>query len=391
MHDRAPRLLAALLGCAAFLTFWAAPAAAEDFPPAPPLPALDPLAAPADDAPPPAEAPEAPDAPAPADAAPDPVDAPADAAVILEDVTAQPEAAPTTRMTRGKPARWYVGVEAGVGLYDDPDGIMGLPVAGAPPSYSWSPISHDPGFAARLTVGHYWKQCQRLELRGSYQGWSADSSQTGRFGFSNVPGGAVIPSPTSMATLENEAHLWSLEFNWWKTIPSSQRSRFSWGLGARVISLTDKAIAKDWVGLAPDAYLEGKARNTLWALQAMGAWHLRPTRRFQIDVIGKVLGGALNRDLSEKDTSIVTGGPTSNAKRERTDFGWGAEAEVKATWRPWARVGITASYTLLFLDDVSRGHEILDFSQAATGSLQITDAKDSMLVHSFFLGVHFDI
>ena len=79
--------------------------------------------------------------------------------------------------------------------------------------------AHDPGFAARLTVGRYWKPCQRLELRGSYQGWSSDARQTGRFGFSNVAGGAVIPSPTSMATLENEAHLWSVEFNWWRTSP----------------------------------------------------------------------------------------------------------------------------------------------------------------------------
>ena len=322
--------------------------------------------------------------------------APADTAVAVDDVVLDDvtlEAVPTTApvLRRGKPVRWYVEAEIGAGIYPDPEGIMGLnPGAGITP-YSWDQNDFDGGGAIRLNVGRHIRRCERVELRMSWQGWQQDSRQTGRFGFSQTPGGAVMVSPTSEATLENEVYLGSIEFNWWKTIPGPRTSRFAWGLGGRVISLIDKAIAKDWVGLAPNAYLEGKARNTLWAAQAMGAWHLRPSSRFEFAFIGKALAGALNRDLTEKDTSIVTGGATTNAERERTDFGWGLEGEVRAMWRPWARVGITASYTVLFLDEVSRGHEILDFSQAATGSIQIQDAKDSVVVHTLYFGVHFDI
>lgn len=325
---------------------------------------------------------EAPAEPAPAE--------PAAPEVMLEDVTVA-EPTRTRVLRRGTPARWYVELELGAGVYPDPEGIIGLdPGAGLMP-YRWDLNEFDAGGAIRANVGRYIRPCERLELRGSFQGWEEDSRQTGRFGFSPTPGAAPIVSPTSAATLENEVRLWSVEVNWWKTIPGSRRSRFSWGLGGRVIGLTDKASAKDWVGLAADAYLEGKARNTLWAGQVMGAWHLRPNDRFELAVIGKGLFGALNRDLSEKDTSIVTGGPTSDAERERTDFGWGLEGEVRATWRPWARVGFTLAYTALFLDDVSRGHEILDFSQAATGSVQINDAKDSVVVHTLYFGVHLDI
>ncbi|MDF1701657.1 MAG: hypothetical protein P1V36_10925, partial [Planctomycetota bacterium] len=336
------------------------------------------------------DAPPAGDAPAldTAAAADEVTSAPA----VLDDVTmpAAGTTAPTLR--RGKPASWYVGLEAGAGIHDDPEGLLGLAPPGGRPAFDWGENDFDPGFAGRVTVGRYLRACERIELRGSFQNWSADSRQTGRlFGFTPTPGGALAVSPAATATLENEVDLWSLELNWWKTIPSARTSRFSWGLGARVVSLTDTASAKDWVGLAANSYLEGEARNTFWAGQLMGAWHLRPSSRFEFAVIGQLLGGALNRDLTEKDTSIVTGGPTVNAERERTDFSWGVEGEVRAMWRPWARVGITASYTVLFLDDTSRGHEILDFTQAATGSVQINDVTDSTIVHTLYFGVHFDI
>lgn len=349
----APRLFTAALGALALLVGAALPAYAEDAPAA--------------------------DAPA------------SDPAVVLEDVTVEEVSVDACCLTRRTRPRWYAELEIGAGIYPDPEGILGLPIGRAAMPYDWDLNDFDAGGAIRATVSKYTRGCDRIELRGSYQGWQADSRQTGRFGFSQTPGGAVQISPTSEATLENEVDLWSVEFNWWKAQRGSRTSFFAWGLGGRVIGLTDTGIAKDWVGLAPGAYLEGKARNTLWAGQVMGAWHLRPSRKFEFAVVGKALAGALNRDLSEKDASIVTGGATTDAERERTDFGWGLEGEVRAMWKPWARVGFTASYTILFLDDVSRGHEILDFSQAATGSVQIQDVKDSVVVHTFYFGVHFDL
>ena len=343
----APRLFAAAALVTGFLVAGASPALAEDAPPPP-------------------------------------------SATVLEDVTVPAAGKTGCCLTRRTP-RYTIGIEGGAGIYPDPEGILGLPIGRAAMPYDWDRNDFDLGPALRATVTRHLGGCDRLELRGSYQWWDADSRQTGRFGYSQTPGAVTIVSPTSEATLENEVRLWSVELNWWKNAASLRTSSFAWGVGARVIGLTDKGIAKDWVGLAPGAYLEGKARNTLWAGQLMGAWNLRPNRRFELSVIGKALAGAMNRDMTEKDTSIVTGGATTNAEREETDFGWGLEGEIRAVWRPWNRVGLSAAYTVLFLDEVSRGHEILDFSQAATGSIQIQDAKDSVVIHTFYFGIQFDL
>ena len=125
--------------------------------------------------------------------------------------------------------------------------------------------------------------------------------------------------------------------------------------------------------------------------EVMAAYRGRPSRQLSWSVSGKALLGWMNRDMTETDTSIVTGGPTTNGAREETGFSWGFELEVSALWRVMSRIGITASYTLLYLDEVSRVENALDFAQAATGSLQMKDATDSALIHAFFVGVRIDI
>ncbi len=354
---------------------------ADEFPPAPPLTLEE---DPADDGGAPIE--EA--APATVTTSGDPMAA-SPGTITFDDATVTTTTAPRRLRRR---STWSLGIEVGTGWYPEPEGIIGVTPPAGTTLFNWDANDLAAGIGARLTVTRALRGCDRLEFRGSYMGWSDDSSQTGRFGFRPTPGGALTLSPVATATLESEVDLWSLEVNWWKPLGGSGRSRFEWGFGARVVSLTDTATAKNWAGLAgAAANLEGEAQNTLWAGQAMGAWRLQPTRSLAFAVIGKALAGALNRDLTEKDTSIVTGGPTSNASTERTDFGWGLEGEVRAVWRPWSRVGITASYTVLFLDDVSRGSEIMDFAQTATGSVQILDTTDSILVHTLYLGVHLDL
>ena len=54
-------------------------------------------------------------------------------------------------------------------------------------------------------------------------------------------------------------------------------------------------------------------------------------------------------------------------------------------------VGLTASYTFLYLDEISRAASALDFSQAATGSIQLRNQTESAMVHSLFLGIRLDL
>lgn len=329
-----------------------------------------------------------------ADDAPPP-DAPSrlgDVTTMLADVTPPaPYAAPRLERDQGR-LTWYVGVEGGISLFEDPKGILGpaLPAGNTP--FDWGANSYDSAFAARLTVGRHLAECQRLEFRGSWSSWDAESSQTNRrFGYSQNPGGALILSPPVTATLENETDLWSFEINWWRTTPPRGNSRLEYALGARVIRLEDTASATNFVGLAPGSFLRGEADNTLWAAQGAVAWRLGAWQRFELGVSVKGMLGLLNRDLSERDASIVTGGPTTNASRERTDFGWALEGEVQAIFRPVSRVGITATYSLLLMGDMTRAHEMLDLSRAATGSVQIREAQDNLVVHSLFLGVRIDL
>jgi hypothetical protein len=312
---------------------------------------------------------------------------------VLDAVDPPADTAPVRLERRGNPLTWSVAVEGGIAITDDPEGILGLPLGGRGRPFDWGENSYGSAFAARVTVTRHIRQCQRLELRGMWTAdWKDTTPQEGRnFGFSQNTGGGLILSPQVASTLTNQSNLWSVELNWWRTTPRRGGSRLDYAVGLRVIQFEDKARATDWVGLAPDAYLEGEATNTLWAAQGAVAWRLGAWKRFELSVGGKGMVGLRNRDLTERDTSIVTGGPTTDARRERTDFGWALEGEITAIFRPVARIGITASYTILFMGDVTHANKMLDLSRAATGSVQIVDSKDDLLVHSLFFGVRIDL
>jgi len=314
-----------------------------------------------------------------------------------DDIRAEivpPTAVTDVRLQRRIPraAQWDVTVEGAFTLFEDPDGILGEAVPPATPTLDFGRNTYDGQIGARLTVGRRASTQTRWQLRGSWQGGFDDTSrQTGRFGFRPAPGGAVALSPTASADIHNDTDIWSVELNWWRRVRCNPCAQLDLGIGARVIGIDDQASATNWVGLAPNAFLEAQVNNRFLGLQAMAQWTQRVTPRFEIGLTGKALLGAMNRDMTETDVSIVTGGVTTNGKREETDFGWGFELEVSALWRVMARVGITASYSMLYLSDITRAEQAIDLSQAATGSVQLRDRSDSTLLHSFFLGVRIDI
>ncbi len=300
----------------------------------------------------------------------------------------------TVRIARTPSNRglWDITVEGGLSLFEDPDGILGEPLPAGVTPFDFSENSFDAALGVRLTIGYRTGNGTRWEARGSWLGnWDASSRQTGQFGFRNGAGGPLLLSPTASTTLANESEVWSGELNWWKTCSCDPCSQLDWGLGGRVIGIDDELTATNWAGLAPDSALASTVENRFLGVQAMVAWKQRPSTSFSWAISGKLLAGWMNRDMVESDTSIVTGGATTNGAREETDFTWGFELEVSALWRVMSRVGITASYTLLYLDEISRVENALDFAQAATGSLQMQDAGDSALIHSFFVGVRIDI
>jgi hypothetical protein len=318
----------------------------------------------------------------------------ADETTAIREVIEAPPPDEDIRIVRRAPSRqtWDLTVEAGLSILEDPEGILGEPLPAGLTPFDFGRNSYDPAFGVRITAGYSTGRGTRWEARITYLG-SADASsrQTGQFGFRTTPGAPLLTSPVATTTLANETEIWSGEFNYWRQWKCDPCSEIHWGLGGRFIAIDDEATATNWAGLAPNAFLSAEADNRFLGAQLMGSWRQRPSPKFSWAASAKLLVGWMNRDLTESDVSIVTGGATTNGSREETDLTWGFELEVSALWRVMSRVGITASYTLLYLNEVSRVEDVLDFAQAATGSLQMKDSGDSALIHAFFVGVRIDI
>jgi hypothetical protein len=324
-------------------------------------------------------------------------DAPLRATVLREipvDLASGCCTAPLRRAAGGRRGMWDVTLEGSATIFEDPTGIMGVTPPAGTPTFNWSENALPLAFGARATVGYRPTACDRLEGRVGYSGQAEESSrQTARqFGFTPTPGGALALSPAAAATLTNQSELWNAELNWWRQLQCNRMWRIEAGAGARWIRYEEEASATDWQGLAsPNPSLRNQATNSLLGAQAVGAFILHCIPRVEVALIAKGIVGSRTRDLQESDASIVTGGPTTDAVLEQTEFGWALEGELAATFRVLPRVGITAAYTILFLPEIARAETTIDFSQTMTGSLQHARATDDALIHAFFLGIRVDI
>ncbi|MDJ0521159.1 MAG: BBP7 family outer membrane beta-barrel protein [Planctomycetota bacterium] len=367
----------------------AAPQMADDAPvDTPPAPELPPAVPPADDgepgeaSPPHESSPVVP--PPPMEAVPAPMEV-----IQPEDVT---PCEPIVMRRRCNPCnRWDFTLEGALSLFDDPEGILGEPLPAGTTPFDWGLNELDEAFGGRVTVGYSVGRRYRVEGRFTWLGeWEGSSRQTAQFGTRPTPTAAVAVSPALTSTLTSETEMWGGELNVWRTIRADRCSQWDVGLGARYLRIDDTARATNWTGF-PTADLLSEAENGFFCGQICGAYRRNMSSRFQVSFVGKVLLGGMSRDLSESDTRIVTGGPTANAVLEESDFAVGLEGEIGALWRISSRFGVTASYSILYVTEVARANEILDFSQGATGSVQLQDRTDSVVVHSFFFGFRVDL
>lgn len=302
-------------------------------------------------------------------------------------------AAPVARKTTyRRRTRWDVAAEGGLSFFEDPSGILGEPLPAGVTPFRWGAHVYDGAFGLRFTVG-FRAGLNRWEGRGTYWGsWDDRSRQTGQFGFRPAPGGALALSPAgASASLSNETRAWSGELNWWRTLDCNDCWHISAGLGARYLRIDDEALARNWVGLAPNSFLQGEVENRFLGAQLLGDLRMFASPSFEIGMTLKVLLGAMGRDLQERDTSIVTGGATLNAVREESGFAWGLEGEIGVLYRLTPRLGVRAAYTILVLDQVGRAEDTLDLAQAATGSVQLFDRADIAVLHALFVGLRIDL
>ncbi len=387
-RERAASLATALLVLICAMGVVADAAHADEQPPPPPPPPREfPPPAP----PVPAPAPDAPVAPAPA-----PMD-------LREALPAPPPptARPLERTRTWKlepncdpcrPAcyRWTVTLAGTYSLLEDPSGPVGVPL-GVPNQLQWGGNDYDGEFGGFAKFGYAWDNRQQTVLRGRYVGsYSGSSAQTGVFGSSPGP----VTSPVINATLSSEADLWGVDVMHWRAFQCCCRHRLLWGLGATFQRFDEQAAFAGTGGAAGAAPLAVSAsssvENSLYGAQLGAAWLYDVTRCTEFGLRARGLVGAVNRDISVRDTNVLSGGNHS-AQSSQTGFGWGGEVEVSITHYFASRVGLTAGYNLIILGDIVRAHDAMDFTQGGTGVVQARHKTDMLLTHQFFVGAVFKL
>jgi len=288
------------------------------------------------------------------------------------------------------PSPWTIGLYVTGTQFEDPEGLLGepLPVGAGPGTpFDWGLNSFDPALGGRLRIVHRRGCRDSFELRGTYYGKVDDSSiQTGQFAFANGPG----VSPVATATLENMTYAWSADINYWRVLSDKRRWTTSIGAGWRYLHIHERATAKDWVGLAPSAFLESDVHNSFMAAQLMVGAAFHATRRIDLMADVKVMGGAMTSDITIDEDSILSGG-TKQSEKGSTEFAWGVEATFEGRIRLGRSVYVRGGYELLFIDGIQGATDSMDFGQAATGAVQPRLLSSTRVMHSVFLGLDIDV
>jgi hypothetical protein len=279
--------------------------------------------------------------------------------------------------------RWEIRLEVGAGGLDPtPDGILGEPLPAGAQAFDFGQAERRVTGAARL--GARWRPdpLNSGELRGTWYGqWAAQDRQTGQFAFTNAAG----ISPVATATLKNVTRLGGIELNWWRQLACWREFVLEAGLGARWMRFDEWAEAYDWAGLAADSFLQGRARNDVYAGQFLLGGEAQ-LGRFTVGLDARVFLGGVRRDVQVRDVSILAAGP-HQAREQRDDFAWGGELGAWWRWRFSERWSATLAYDFLFLDGVSRAVQGLDFSQAATGAVGARPNQGRVFAHVVFVGL----
>ncbi|MDF1702461.1 MAG: hypothetical protein P1V36_15025, partial [Planctomycetota bacterium] len=277
----------------------------------------------------------------------------------------------------GRRGRTEIVLEGAFTLFDDMEGLVGEAIPAGANGLTWDENDYDGEFGGRITLRHAITPKDKVEARGVWYGdFAANSSQNGVLGFS-PPAGGVTPAVNG--TLSNTSEAMSLEVNWVREVCCKGRWRWSTILGMRYIGLDESARGDFVLGaVAPvNAFARSQVDTTLIAgqLGASGQWLV--TERTEIGITGKVLLGSLYSGIDVEDDSIFVGGP-HNAAATDTSFGLGGEIEVSLTHWLTRDLGLTAGYTLLFVNDVVRANQAMDFSQAGTGAVQARHSRSEL-------------
>ena len=95
--------------------------------------------------------------------------------------------------------------------------------------------------------------------------------------------------------------------------------------------------------------------------------------------------GPLNQG---QPTLLLAGGPHTASEGD-DEFVFGLNLDLSAAWHLTPHLAIVGGYDLLFLDNVQRAEDGMDFSNSNSGAVQATQNPDQLVIHSLFLGITF--
>ncbi|MDJ0522856.1 MAG: BBP7 family outer membrane beta-barrel protein [Planctomycetota bacterium] len=286
--------------------------------------------------------------------------------------------------------RWEFRLEGGVGMIEDPEGLLGVST-GLANQMSWDRLEYDVEFAGRAGFQYAVTPRDRVSLTGTFYGSFENSErQTGVLGYTQTPGGGVLSTPVNTATLTSEVDFYGGELHWWHEMCAWQCVSWELGVGIRMLRLDETATADGWATpfppLAGLPFVQADVENTFIGGQVGASVRYDADRRWSLFASVKGLFGAMGRDIEVRDRDIFIGG-AHTAIDEDSVFAWGIDAEVGIRYRVSRSLLIGVSYNLMFLDNVVHATDALDFTQGATGAVQARQLEDDLLVHAVFAGV----
>ena len=288
---------------------------------------------------------------------------------------------------------WDVTLEGTYNFYSSPDGDLGEPIFGGPsPQINWDGVDYKGQFGGRGTISYRVEPFTRVEARGTYYGKADESgSQAGFFAATpGITGSGDVSRPVD-AALSSQVEAYGAELNWWTEMACEGHWRVDAGAGARYLHL-DETAHTDFVTTGPgpfpvaNGFVDSNVTSEFFGVQGLVAVHGDVTQRVEAYGSFKGMLGNLHTDVSVSDNSIFVGGSHSSSRKDdQIVLGFDLELGVKVGITD--RIGVTAGYDLLFLDNVQRAEDAMDFTHSNTGAVQAGSSVDQLLIHTLFVGV----
>ncbi len=276
---------------------------------------------------------------------------------------------------------------------DDPEDIIALP--GPLAGFHWDELNYDGRFGGRAGLMLRTGADSRLHAQFTYLGGFDDiTRQRATFTYSDTPGGVVTTTPLNAARVARDLDVFHGEISYRPQLSSSRTADVDGIIGVRGIVVNEDGSVIDFAAPINPAFvgaprLDVEASTTFIGAQGGIGAEFKLTDDVNLEISAKAFGGIAWRDLESEQRAIVASG-TTKSDDDDSIFAWGGEIEMGIRAPISDSVGVSVGYSLLYLDGIVDVNSALDWSNTASGAVPATLKDESILTHTFFVGLSFD-